>query len=839
MEPTLSTTAGVYFLAEAPGRDEDEDTGKPLTGPSGTLLRECIPEGEEEFCSYDNVINCRPPQNRAPVWAEIESCRPRRWKWIEEAKPKLIVGLGVIPLQWMLNSTDMAGMRGRFFAVKVGTHTCWFLPTYHPSFILKTAFDKRKPLQSKMGHCFRMDIRRAFEELKNLGKPHVDTEADVRKGIQCFDGTDRFDDLVALLRKAKAAPLKAVDLETKGLRPFSTGAAVMTAAISYDDVNFSFAMDHPKAKWQPQQKAIIKKHFRELLEDRKSIKIAHNAPFELEWFIWMYGKEVVDHAGWECTQMQAHILDERRGKQFKSDSERRATYQDLDFLIKQHFGISYKSQFKLNKKDMSQADLGETLIYNGADTKYDLRLFHRQHNLLGQKGLHKVYLDSLPRQPTVALMQSMGIGVNQATNKRFREKLESEIKPIEAEIKSLKVVKAFIADKGAFNPASDKDVLAIFKDYLHRPEVVIAAEGYVAQDDKKGAAVKRAWDSESRKERFSVDKNVLEKIDHPLANLVVTLRNRAKLKSTYADGLQLGVGDQVYPDGLIHCNFNTTFTETGRTSSDDPNLQNFPQRNDAWVREQVEGGKGNVLISFDFGQLQACTAAMCSKDKVLVKALWEDYDIHMEWSEKTAALYPEIIGGREFAKDKDVMRKLRAKVKNKLVFPAIFGAHDTSIAGYLNIPEHIVSELMDEFWKSFYGLHSWQDRLMKGYYADGYVESFVGRRRYYPLTRNQAINHPVQCLEAEIVSDAMNRLSMLAASTGQWHLHPRLNIHDDLTFVVPDNDKIIEDSINTIYRIMLTPPYECVNVPLSVKASVGNNWYKMEEVGVFWSHKDL
>ena len=85
----------------------------------------------------------------------------------------------------------------------------------------------------------------------------------------------------------------------------------------------------------------------------------------------------------------------------------------------------------------------------------------------------------------------------------------------------------------------------------------------------------------------------------------------------------------------------------------------------------------------------------------------------------------------------------------------------------------------------------------------------------------------------------MNELSFLAAKTGKWYLHPVLNIHDDLTMIVPDKDAILEDAISTIYRVMLTPPYSCVNVPLSVSASIGPAWYGMKDIGKFWSHRDL
>ena len=189
MAPTLASETLIYFLAEAPGRDEDENTGEPLTGPSGSLLRECIPDGQEEYCSFDNVINCRPPKNRTPIWQEVECCRPRRIKTIERAKPRLIVGLGAVPMHALLGTLDMAGMRGRLFAIKVGSHNCWYLPTYHPSFILRTAFDKRKPLQSKLGHCFRMDIQKAFDIVSDLEPIHIDTEQEIRSNVQTFNGS--------------------------------------------------------------------------------------------------------------------------------------------------------------------------------------------------------------------------------------------------------------------------------------------------------------------------------------------------------------------------------------------------------------------------------------------------------------------------------------------------------------------------------------------------------------------------------------------------------------------------------------------------------------------------
>jgi DNA polymerase I-like protein with 3'-5' exonuclease and polymerase domains len=249
------------------------------------------------------------------------------------------------------------------------------------------------------------------------------------------------------------------------------------------------------------------------------------------------------------------------------------------------------------------------------------------------------------------------------------------------------------------------------------------------------------------------------------------------------------------------------------------------------------------MVAIDYGQLEACTGAMCSLDKYLVKALWEDYDIHQEWAIKIATRMPALVGGK--LDDKKVMKNFRSLVKNKMVFPAFFGASNESVLGYLcagtghDVPRELVDDIMDEFWSTFDGYKRWQDRLMKRYYEVGYVETLTGRRHHYPLTTNQAVNMPVQGTAAELVCNAMNRLSYMAATTDQWHLHPVLNVHDDLTFFVPDKDSLLEDALNVITREMLVFSYKWINVPLSVDVSIGKNWADLESIGKFWSHKDV
>ncbi len=814
MQPTIADETLVYFLAEAPGRDEDEVSGKPLTGPSGKLLRECIPTDLVDFCSFDNCVRDRPPNNRTPEQVEIEACRGYVVSSIEKAKPKLIVGLGAVALRWALGSSDIGGYRGRFFTIKVGSWSCLFMPTYHPSFLLRTAHNKSKPLNSKFGHCFKLDLQRALGRATALQKeilqPVIETEDNIRRDILIFENQSQLEPLLQLLHQAKRAKVKAIDIETSTLRPYAHNAHILTVAISFDDVNFAFPLYHSKTAFG----SSVFPYLQDILTD-DTIKVSHNAVFELEWFASLFGKEVVKHEVWECTQLQAHFLDERRGAGYGNDDEsRRAAYQSLDFLSKMYFGAAYKSMFKLDKKNMAKADLTETLIYNAVDTKQTLKLYHLQTKLLKEAGLYEAYISSVARQPSIALMQFLGMDVNQGKVKELQYILTHDIADIENQILDLDVVKKYISDHKVFNPLSNDDAVCIFRDYLKRKEIHV-------QDGKKL--------------RLSTDKHVLEKIDHPLAKLIVGLRNKNKMKSTYVDGFELGVGESIWPDGKIHCHFNSTFTTTGRLSSDQPNFQNWPHRTDSWLREQIIAPPGHYIVAADYGQLEACTAAMCSKDPVLVKALWEDTDVHMQWASRLADICPDRVGG-DF-RVASVAKNFRALVKNKLVFPAIFGATNKSIADYLGIHQHYVDRIMVEFWDVFDGLRQWQEKVVKKYYDTGYVEAPTGRRRHYPMTRNEAINASIQGLASDIVVKVMTILSYKAATEDKWYLHPRLNIHDDLTQIVPD-DKI-ETAIETVYQVMLSPNLPCVNVPLSVEISIGRDWFHMDNIGKFYSNKDL
>ena len=303
----------------------------------------------------------------------------------------------------------------------------------------------------------------------------------------------------------------------------------------------------------------------------------------------------------------------------------------------------------------------------------------------------------------------------------------------------------------------------------------------------------------------------------------------------------------LWPDGLMHPIISITTTRTGRTSSTDPNSQNFPKHaetesegekggklKEAEVRRQIKPEGGLCIVTCDYAGIQARNVAMESKDAKLVKAFWEDYDIHADWRDRIASKWAKWAKG--ITSDKVIAKEKRQEAKNFFVFPTFFGAQAANTSGNLNIPKNIAEELREEFFDEFPEINKWHVRLNANYMKTGYVTGLSGFRRRAPISPNERINSPIQADETIIVCDAMTRLSEL----GENRFQATMMIHDDLTFIWPKKD--IERNLETVCKEMTRISFPWINVPLAIEVSVGEDWYNIKEIGKYssvelWNHK--
>lgn len=132
---TGNENAGIMFIGEAPGQDEDLQ-GIPFVGRAGQLLNKLLANVQlkREEVYIANILKCRPPNNRDPQPEEVEQCLPYLHKQIEMIRPKLLVALGRVAAQNLLNTTEsLTNMRKRVWSYR----EIPLIVTYHPAFVLR------------------------------------------------------------------------------------------------------------------------------------------------------------------------------------------------------------------------------------------------------------------------------------------------------------------------------------------------------------------------------------------------------------------------------------------------------------------------------------------------------------------------------------------------------------------------------------------------------------------------------------------------------------------------------------------------------------------------------
>ena len=531
LQPTGSDNPLIYFLGDHP-EDADIKNNKQFSGPCGEVIKSLIPNAFEKDIRFNNVIRTKPPVNRNPTEFEIACCRNSIETDIATTRPKVVVVLGEIALNWLFEgqrTQEFFKWRGVFFPITIGLFNTWAYCVFHPNTILKNkkVSSYGKSYKSDYDYLFESDFKKLFSQVKKL--PEYIPVQQPLDNVFFTEGlkSDReLEKVLKWMEKIKQFPLIAIDYETTHLRPYVTDAKILTVAIGTDKITYAFPLDYPGA-WNSRQLRTLNEKFKDFLLT-SGAKIAHNTKFELEWSAFFFGVEILYDTQWEDTQAQAYILDERKGTH------------NLDILIRTHVGFWLKDLSPMDKSNMLAQPLNKILPYNGMDTKWTYVLFKKQIELLKtQPKLQEVYKNLISSIIMLTHVQLRGILFDPQACAKLRTEYKTELSTIEQKIQQLPEVKEYkMVFNQPFNPASPHHVLSIFRDILK-----------VEDRLKTGAG------------KISSDESVLSTMtDFPLARLILDFRGYAKKISTYIDSMI----DFVMPDGKIHTNYNPYRTTTGR-----------------------------------------------------------------------------------------------------------------------------------------------------------------------------------------------------------------------------------------------------------------------------------
>lgn len=783
------TTGDVLALGEAPGAEEDRN-GEAFVGKSGAILRRVIPGRDLDRVCFQNTVRCRPAGNATPTARDMHACSVHLEADIEALPLKAILGIGSIPLSYFYPGQLITKLHGVRFPVRIGSKVVWFMPVLHPSFILRTGED-RSPAMSVL----RADVKRFFREMHTWGKPTIwDPQP------TSVLTPHSYEEAKGILVRMQG-PL-GLDLETQRLKPYLRGASLLTAAVSDGETTMAWPIAHPEGPTPWGLRLLL-----EIASTRQWI--AHNANFELVWMLFKAaeaGIPFVPHQ-FEDSQAVGRLWHERE------------SIISLEMLTRIHLGTNVKSMTSLNINNMAAEPLNSVLPYNGLDAQASALLFKLLRPALNTENYDRF----VQTVDSTARMELRGLPADLDTSRALKTEWQTKMDNAVDRVKTVYEVRQFEATRSReFNIASGDDVGQALVEFGRVPLPKTSKKG------EDGVAVTGA--------RWSTDDKHLTEFaaGNPLALAVIDYREASKQISTYIDSTIRHCADAI--DGLLHPSYTCMFTATTRLSARDPSIQNYPRRRHREPRRQVVPGKGMIFLAADYAGIDARIYGCATKDRALVESFINGEDIHAYWRDQMLKLHPAYLErlARETNEtdEKRILKGARDIMKSDFVFASFYGSVARGISDKTNIPLEVVTEVLSRFWKRYPEAYRWLKNQRQIYADTGAIHTLCGVVRRGLHWGNEMINTPIQGTTAHVVNDALNALSQLSLAVDDPHLHPRLQIHDDLTFIIPDNDDRIEEYVKVIAAEMVKVRYDWQIVPFQVEFKIGTDWADLEEIAV-------
>ncbi len=588
--------------------------------------------------------------------------------------------------------------------------------------------------------------------------------------------------LKSLIKALKHAKVIAFDTETTGTDPLLSQLVGISFAIE-EGAGYYLPIGHVAGQQLAREQII--EALKPVLENSKLPKVGHNAKYDMA---------VLHEAGLDVrglkfdTMLGAFLIEPGASLGLKklAKSQLQIEMTEIEELIGRG-----KKQIT-----MAQAPIAQAAAYAAADADVTLRLMHAQQPKLDELGLQTLLNTvDMPLVPVLLDMELAGVKVDATFLSEMSQRFEVRLKEIEQEVYRLAGYEFNLN-----SPAQLGDAL-------------FGKLGLKAPGERKTSTGK-----------VSVAADVLESMRglHPVIDLILEQRQLSKIKGTYLDALPKLVNPKT---GRVHTSFNQTGAVSGRIASQDPNLQNIPIRTELGreVRRAFIVEKGNVLIAADYSQVELRIAAHISHDPGLRAAFAAGQDIHRATAAKVLGVPPERITSdqRAFAK--------------RVNFGLLYGMGTLSLAQQAGISMKEAQQFVDAYFAGFPNIKKYIEETKRRAKTEGYVETLLGRRRYFPILQTQtrdprtnvmqrtaereAINHPIQGTAADIIKIAMINIHH-ELSRRSLAAQLILQVHDELILEAPKKEA---DEVAALVREAMEGAYN-LNPPLKVEIGQGQNW---------------
>lgn len=552
-------------------------------------------------------------------------------------------------------------------------------------------------------------------------------------------------------------------------------------------VGFSVAFDAQDAYYvplahdyegAPQQlnRDLILAQIKPVLEDASVQKIGHHLKYDAH----VLENHGIELRGWYFDTMLASYVLNSVATRHGMDDVARLYLSHLTTTFEQLAGKGAK------QKTFNQIEIAAAAHYAAEDAHVTYRLYEvldaklRQHPELANI-LHNV---EMPVARVLTMMEENGIELNLD----FLDQLGAEF------AKTMQDLENLITELAgeAFNVSSPKQV----------GEVLFEKLGL--KGGKKTATG-----------QYSTSESVLEKIEHPIAGLILEYRGLSKLKSTYTDGLLKQANNDTR---RVHTSYHQALTATGRLSSTDPNLQNIPVREDIGrqIRKAFVAPKGRVLLAADYSQIELRLMAHFSQDEALVDAFKHGQDVHRRTAAEVLGIPLDEVSSNQ---------RRQAKAVN---FGLLYGMSEFGLTRQLGFSREESRSYIGKYFQRYPGVLEYMERTRQVAREQGFVETILGRRLYTPdiMASNKmvkqgaeraAINAPLQGSAADIIKMAMIEVDKILPKDQAKML---LQVHDELVF---EADEAIADELALKLKEVMQSVLK-ISVPLVVEVGKGHNW---------------
>lgn len=583
-------------------------------------------------------------------------------------------------------------------------------------------------------------------------------------------------DWATLLQRMQQADHFAIDTETTNLDYRIAELVGFSVAFDAHDAYYvPVAHDYDGAPEQLNREHVLEQ-IKPILENEQVKKIGHHLKYDAH----IFANHGITIRGWYFDTMLASYVLNAAATRHGMDDVARVYLSHLTTTFEQIAGKGAK------QKTFNQIELEVAAHYAAEDAHVTYRLYEvlsakLKHHPELVNILHNI---EMPVARVLTGMEEDGIKLDHA----FLDQLSVEFSET---MQTLENQATELAGE-AFNIASPKQVGEVLFDRLG------------LKGGKKTATG-----------QYSTSESILEKIEHPLAEVILEHRGLAKLKNTYTDRLVEQSHDSTH---RVHTSYHQALTATGRLSSTDPNLQNIPIRTPIGrqIRRAFIAPEGRVLLAADYSQIELRLMAHFSQDDALVHAFQQGQDVHR----RTAA---EVLG----IDIEDVTNDQRRQAK-AVNFGLLYGMSEFGLTRQLGFTREESRSYIARYFQRYPGVLDYMERTRQIAREQGFVETILGRRLYTPdiLANNKmikqaaeraAINAPLQGSAADIIKLAMIAVDKILPKDQAKLL---LQVHDELVF---EADETIADELSKQIAEVMQSVLD-ISVPFVVEVGQGQNW---------------